>query len=69
MTTNALPLQQKRCARCGVYYPLHTFNRDAKAADGRQSYCPPCKAAATESAAALRASRPAFHEPHLPGLE
>jgi hypothetical protein len=69
MTTHALPLRQKRCARCGVYYPLHTFNYDAKAADGRQSYCPPCKATATAAAAELRAAHTPYLEQHLPGLE
>ncbi len=43
---------KKRCAGgCGRMLPLEAYNLDSYAADGRQSYCPVCKARWTRAAA------------------
>lgn len=46
---------KKRCAgRCARVLPLNYFHHDAEADDGRQSYCPECKAHNTREARWLK---------------
>ena len=46
---------RKRCAgRCARVLPLELYNFDNQAGDGRQSYCPECKASSTREAYLLK---------------
>ncbi len=49
LSLNVMPMDKKRCARCGEDKPLSEFHRNSRSRDGLHSYCRKCN---TEKAAA-----------------